>query len=253
IGGGVRYDIKVEAPGTLKIDNNLATLQARADLTLQGSYAAPVVLGRAEVDRGRVYFQGNTYAIRRGTIDLTNPTRVDPLFDIEAETRGHTYNITLKVNGTLQRVYPTLTSDPPLSTVGILSLLAGADESNIQTTQQLQSDIPGLAALGAASLAAGRLSEQIGLEKGAARLGLNRFSIDPYAVRGEGPTQPARMTLGKRVAPDLNIVYSQDLTGTNQERLVSVEYTLSDRLSLLVTQSQPDGYGFDLRLRHQVR
>jgi len=252
-GGGVRYDIKVEAPGTLKIDNNLATLTARADLTLQGSYEAPVVLGRAEVDRGRVYFQGNTYAIRRGTIDLTNPVRFDPLFDIEAETRVHSYNVTLKVNGTLQRVYPTLTSDPPLSTVAILSLLAGADESNVQGPQQVQGETQGLATFGAATLAAGKLSEQLGLEKGAARLGLNRFSIDPYQVRGEVSNTTARMTLGKRVGPDLNIVYSQDLTGTNQERLVAVEYTLSDRLSVLITQSQPDGYGFDLRLRRQVR
>src|SRR5262249_37361942 len=94
LGGGVRFDVKVQAPGTLKIDNNLATLQARADLTLQGTYASPVVLGRAEIDRGRVYFQGNTYVIRRGAIDFTNPQRFDPLFDIEAESRVRSYNVT---------------------------------------------------------------------------------------------------------------------------------------------------------------
>lgn len=252
LGGGVRYDVKVAAPGTLKIDNNLATLQARAELNLQGSYAAPVVLGRAEIDRGRVYFQGNTYVIRRGTIDFTNPQRIDPLFDVEAETRVHSYNVTLKVNGTLERVYPTLSSDPPLSTVGILSLLAGADESNVESALALQNESNKLAATGAYTLAAGKLSEQVGLEKGAARLGLSRFSIDPSVVRGEIGNPTARMTLGKRVTPDLNIVYSQDLTGT-QERLVAVEYTLSDRLSLLMTRSEPGGYGFDLRLRRQVR
>jgi hypothetical protein len=252
LGGGVRYDVKVTAPGTLKIDNNLATLQARADLTLQGSYAAPVVLGRAEIDRGRVYFQGNTYVIRRGTIDFTNPQRLDPLFDVEAETRVRSYNVTLKVNGTLERVYPTLSSDPPLSTVGILSLLAGAEESSVESAQALQNETKELAATGAYSLAAGKLSEQVGLEKGAARLGLNRFSIDPTVVRGEIGNPTARMTLGKRLTPDLNIVYSQDLTGT-EERVVSIEYTLSDRLSVLVSQSQRDGYGFDLRLRRQSR
>ena len=252
LGGGVRYDVKVTAPGTLKIDNNLATLQARADLTLQGSYAAPVVLGRAEIDRGRVYFQGNTYVIRRGTIDFTNPQRLDPLFDVEAETRVRSYNVTLKVNGTLERVYPTLSSDPPLSTVGILSLLAGAEESTVESAQALQNETKELAATGAYSLAAGKLSEQVGLEKGAARLGLSRFSIDPTLVRGEVANPTARMTLGKRITPDLNIVYSQDLTGT-LERLVTIEYTLSDRLSVLVTQSQRDGYGFDVRLRRQSR
>jgi translocation and assembly module TamB len=252
LGGGVRYDIKVDAPGTLKIDNNLATLQARAELNLQGSYAAPVVLGRAEIDRGRVYFQGNTYTVRRGTIDFTNPQKLDPLFDVEAETRVRSYNVTLKVNGTLERVYPTLSSDPPLSTVGILGLLAGLEESEVEVAQQVQSDVYKLASQGAATLAAGKLSEQVGLEKGAARLGLNRFSIDPNFLRGEGASSTARMTVGKRITPDLNVVYSQDLTGS-EERLVAVEYTLSDRLSVLLTQSQTGGYGFDLRLRRQAR
>ncbi|HUG53093.1 MAG TPA: translocation/assembly module TamB domain-containing protein [Vicinamibacteria bacterium] len=252
LGGGVRYDVKVLAPGTLRIDNNLTTLQARAELTLQGTYETPVVLGRAEIDRGRVYFQGNTYVIRRGTIDFTDPRRLDPLFDVEAETRVRSYNVTLKVNGTLERVYPVLSSDPPLSTVGILSLLAGAEESDVEFATQLQDDPQRLAAAGAATLAAGKLSEQVGLEKGAARLGLSRFSIDPSVVRGEVSNPTARMTLGKRITPDLNVVYSQDLRGT-EERLVAIEYTLSDRLSVLITQSQPGGYGFDLRLRRQSR
>jgi translocation and assembly module TamB len=251
LGGGVRYDVKVDAPGTLKIDNNLATLQARADLTLQGSYAAPVVLGRAEIDRGRVYFQGNTYTVRRGTIDFTNPQKLDPLFDVEAETRVRSYNVTLKVNGTLERVYPTLSSDPPLSTVGILGLLAGLEESEVEDAQTAQGEVRKLAGQGAATLAAGKLSEQVGLEKGAARLGLNRFSIDPNFLRADS-TSTARMTLGKRITPDLNVVYSQDLTGS-EERLVAIEYTLSDRLSVLFTQSQTSGYGFDLRLRRHAR
>jgi hypothetical protein len=157
------------------------------------------------------------------------------------------------VNGTLERVYPTLSSDPPLSTVGILGLLAGLDETEVEATQQVQGEVRRLAGQGAATLAAGRLSEQMGLEKGAARLGLNRFSIDPNFLRGEGGgNSTARMTLGKRITPDLNVVYSQDLTGS-EERLVAVEYTLSNRLSVLFTQSQTSGYGFDLRLRRQAR
>jgi translocation and assembly module TamB len=247
--GTLRYDVKVQVPGTLKIDNNLATLQARADLTLQGTIAAPAVLGRAEIDRGRVYFQGNTYVIRRGTIDFANPTKIEPSFDIEAEARIRSYNVLLKVNGTLDRVYPTLTSDPPLSTVAILNLLSGADEDEVQRTALVGSDR--VAAAGAASLAAGRLAEEFGLEKGAARLGLSRFSIDPAVVSSRGEltarTATARMTLGKRITPDLNVVYSQDLRGA-EERLIAVEYTLSDKLSLLLTRVDQD-YGFDLRLR----
>ena len=71
LGEALRFDLKVRAPGTLRIDNNLANLQARADLTLQGTATEPVLVGRAEVDRGRLYFQGQTYVIRRGVIDFT--------------------------------------------------------------------------------------------------------------------------------------------------------------------------------------
>lgn len=248
LGGGIRFDVKVRAPGTLRIDNNLATLQARADLTLQGTYDAPALLGRAEIDRGRVYFQGNTYVIRRGSIDFSNPRKIDPLFDVEAEARVRSYNVVLRTQGTLDHVTPTLTSDPPLSTVAILSLLAGADESEVERTSQLR-DRSELAATGAATLAAGRLSEQFGLERRASRLGLSRFSIDPtVGVRGEYRNSTVRLTAGKRLTPDLSVVFSQELRGSD-EHLLSLEYSLSDKLSLLLTRAAPGGLGFDLRLR----
>jgi len=248
LGGGVRLDVKVRAPGTLRIDNNLATLQARADLTLQGTSETPVLLGRAEIDRGRVYFQGNTYVIRRGNIDFANPQKIDPLFDLEAEARVRSYNVVLKAQGTLERVTPTLTSDQPLSTVAILSLLAGAEESEVERTSELR-DRSELAATGAATLAAGRLSEQFGLERRASRLGLSRFSIDPtVGIRGEYRNANVRLTAGKRITPDLSIVYSQELRG-NDEHVLSLEYSLSDKVSILLTRDTLLGLGFDLRLR----
>jgi len=249
LGEGLRLDIRVRAPGTIQVDNNLTTLWARAELTLQGTAEAPVATGRAEIDRGRIYFQGNTYTIRRGVIDFVNPRRTDPLFDIEAETTVRAYRVTLKVAGTLDRVYPTLTSDPPLSAVQILNLLAGGEQSAVASLTRSQADQAKLAAAGAATLAAGRLSEEVGLERQAERLlGLNRFSIDPSLVRGEVTNPTARLTVGKRLTSDLNVLYSVDLRGT-EERILIVEYTFSDRLSVLAILEDPGGVGFDLKIR----
>ena len=246
---GLNLDVHLRAPGTLRIDNNLASLYARADLQLRGTSDAPVLLGHAEVERGRIYFQGRTYVIRHGTLDFVNPARIDPLFDIEAETRVQSYRVSLQVGGTLERVTPTLTSDPPLSSLQILNLLAGADEATVAAMTSTRSNETQLAASGAATLAAGRLSEEVGLERGAEKLlGLDRFSIDPSLLRGNGQTPTARVTLGKRITPDLSVIYAQDLSGTG-ERLVSVEYILSDRFSILLTRSDPEGFGFDVRLR----
>jgi hypothetical protein len=256
---GAQLDLRVRAPGTVRIDNNLATLAARADLAIQGTTRAPVVTGRAEIERGRLFFQGRTYVIQRGALDFVNPQRLDPLFDIEAETRIRSYRVTLRVSGTLERVTPTLTSDPPLSSLQILALLAGQDESEVAnlTQAEARANQGNLAAAGAATLAAGRLSESVGLEREAERLfGLNRFSIDPSLLRGAGTTPTARVTVGKRLTPDLNVLYSQDLRGTD-ERILAVEYALTDRFSLLLTWSDPGtaktgverGWAFDVRIR----
>jgi translocation and assembly module TamB len=249
---GARLDLKLRAPGTLHIDNNLADLQARADLLVQGTISSPVVTGRAEVDRGRIYFQGRTYVIRQGILDFVNPQKIDPLFDIEAETRIRSYRVTLRVGGTLERVTPNLSSDPPLSSVQILALLAGGDETEVAnlTQAQAQANQGQLAATGAATLAAGKISEEVGLERGAEKLlGLNRFSIDPSLVRGATTTPTARLNVGKRITPDLSVLYSQDLR-SNDVRLLSLEYTLRDWLSLMLTREDPTGgFGVDVRFR----
>ena len=61
--------------------------------------------GRAEVDRGEVWFEGRRYLVSRGTVDFSNPLKIEPFFDVEAETRvrapGQTYQITLRVTGTM--------------------------------------------------------------------------------------------------------------------------------------------------------
>jgi hypothetical protein len=256
---GAQLDLRIHAPGTLHIDNNLATLSARAELALQGTTRAPVLTGRAEIERGQLYFQGGTYYIQRGTLDFVNPQRLDPLFDIEAETRVRSYRVTLRVSGTLERVTPTLSSDPPLSSLQILALLAGQDESEVANLTQTQArERQGLlAGTGAATLAAGRLSESVGLEREAEHLfGLNRFSIDPSLLRGAGTPPTARVTVGKRLTPDLNVLYSQDVRG-QEEKILAVEYNLSDRLSLLLTRTDPGtaktgverGWAFDVRIR----
>ena len=85
-------------PSTLRVNNNLLRPVASADLQLRGTYDRPLLFGRAEVDRGEVTFEGRRYRVTKGAIEFTNPTRIEPFFDVEAETRvrvpGQTYRVT---------------------------------------------------------------------------------------------------------------------------------------------------------------
>ena len=55
-------------------------------------------------------FEGRRYQVTRGSLDFTNPNRIQPFFDIEAETRvrvpGQTYRVTLRMAGTTERLQP---------------------------------------------------------------------------------------------------------------------------------------------------
>ena len=72
-------------------------------------------------------FEGRRYRISRGTMDFTNPARIEPFFDVEAETNvrvpGQTYRVTVAFAGTSEQLRPTLSSDPPLPTADVLALL----------------------------------------------------------------------------------------------------------------------------------
>ena len=149
-----------------------------------------------------------------------------------------TYRVTLKVNGTLERVYPTLSSDPPLSAVQILNLLAGAEESAVASLHS-----------GAdASRRAGRHRRRDARRRAASpsrsgssgrrqRLfGLNRFSIDPALVqrRRREPDRAPHRRQAHHARP-LRAVLARPAAARGAA-CSRVEYTLSDRFSVLLTQ-----------------
>ena len=105
-------------------------------------------------------FEGRRYLVTRGTLDFTNPVRIEPTFDIAAETQvrvpGQTYRVTLRATGTMQRLRPVFTSDPPLPAVG--DRLAAA---------RRRGDVAGRRSAGAA--AADRTEQQL-IQARAARL-----------------------------------------------------------------------------------
>src|SRR5439155_6476251 len=146
------FDIHILAPSTLRIDTNLVRMAASADLTLRGTYDRPVLFGRADVERGEVNFEGRRYRLTRGAIDFTNPTRIEPFFDVEAETNvrvpGQTYRVIVSGTGTADRMTPSLNSDPPLPPADLLALLFGesrrtqdADLRALQNPNEPRTDV----------------------------------------------------------------------------------------------------------------
>ena len=63
---GAQLDLRVRAPGHACASTTTSPPSPRAPTSrIQGTTRAPVVTGRAEIERGRLYFQGRTYVIQQ--------------------------------------------------------------------------------------------------------------------------------------------------------------------------------------------
>jgi autotransporter translocation and assembly factor TamB len=263
----LRFDLELHVPSTLRIQNNLARLVARAELQLRGTYDRPLLFGRAEVDRGEVTFEGRRYLVTKGTVEFTNPTRIEPFFDVEAETRvrvpKQTYRVIVRAAGTMDRMQPELESDPPLPTGDVLALLfsdvrrdvgtgGDAELRALQRPNERQTDI--LAAR-ATQLLASPVSQEVGRVVEQA-FGVDAFQltpslIDPYSQSTTGRVNPsARVTIGKRVSDRVYLTFSRSLSSSFNDQILLLEYDESDRLSWILSRNEDNTYAIEVRVRH---
>lgn len=130
----VSLDINICGPGssvglctpvdTLAVRNNIADVTATAELRITGTLASPNVIGDVTLEEGgTIKFQDVEYRVVRGTVNFQNPFRLDPYFDITAEARRGEYDLTVNLTGTLERIDSSVTSDPPIGDLTLLSLL----------------------------------------------------------------------------------------------------------------------------------
>jgi autotransporter translocation and assembly factor TamB len=264
----LRLDIQVLVPSTLRIDNNMAKLVAGADLQLRGTYDRPLLFGRADVDRGEVLFEGRRYLVTKGAIEFTNPSRIEPFFDVEAQTRvrvpGQTYQVTIRATGTMERLQPTLESDPPLPAGDVLALLfsdvrrtgsQGLADADLRALQQPNERETDLLTTAATRTLTSPISSEVGrvVEKtfGVDTFQLTPTLVDPYSQSTSLRVNPsARVTIGKRVSDRVYLTFSRSLSTSINDQILLLEYDESDRFSWILSRNEDQTYAIEVRVRH---
>jgi translocation and assembly module TamB len=265
-GGGLqqpvplRYDVRITAPQSLRIDNNVLRLVASADLQLRGTFERPTLLGNTEINRGDMLFEGRRYVVTRGSIDFNNPNRIEPFFDVEAQTRvrvpGDTYIVSLRAVGTPSRVTFDLSADPPLPELEILALLfsdVNPDRNvefrrfntDITPQQQLLRDRASRALTESVTSGVGRAVQQA--------VGIDTFQITPTLIDPNSQAarlEPgARLTIGQRLTDKVYLTYSRSQTSSTRNQIILLEYDQTDRLSWVLSRNEDRTYAIDVRVR----
>jgi translocation and assembly module TamB len=254
-------DLRVVQSEPMRVENNLIDAEMSIDdskdaFRLVGTDQRFGVLGRMSIRRGTVRLRNTAFAIRQGEITFDNATRVEPSFDVHADTEVRHNTSTGQVNwqigvhawGTPDSFRFALNSTPYLSEDDIALLLAvGVTQTELA---QLRSDVTGTAALEALATVTGVDKE---VQRALPAIDEVRIASE-YSQRSQR-TEP-QLHLGKRIADRVRL---DAATGLSESRDFStgVEYQISDKTSVgaaynnqtTTSASQLGDVGVDLKWR----
>jgi len=227
-------------------------VQFVANLRVRGTAGTPGVLGRINITQGQLVFFGTKYTVNQGMISFFDPLRIEPVLNVDLETKVQGVDVILSVTGPADNLKLAYRSDPPLQFNEVVSLLATgkaptsdpvlaahAPSTPPQSTEQMGES----ALLGQAiNPVAGRLSRVFGV---------TQLKIAPAFVSGSGLPQ-ARMTLEQQVTQNVTFTYQTDLTNAN-EQVVKVEWAVNRTWSAVLTRDENGIFAVDFFYKRKIK
>jgi translocation and assembly module TamB len=231
----VKLAVGVQSKQNLSARSSQVNLEGAVNLQVIGTASNPVVVGRTDLTSGELFFLNNRYALQRGIITFDNPNQTNPVLNVQVTTTVQQYNLTITLNGPVDKLTTTYTSDPPLATADVISLLYQGQTTEQAAAQGTSTD----------SFIAGQAASQVsgGIQKLA---GISSLQIDPL-IGGNNTNPTARIALQQRVTKNFLFTFSTDVSEPGAEQ-VAGEYQITPRWSVMVTRDQLGGVAVDGRL-----
>jgi translocation and assembly module TamB len=232
----MKLNVNLQSAGEFQATSSQVSLAGLMNLRLIGTAANPVIVGRADLTSGEMFFMNRRYEIQRAVMTFNNPNRTVPDLNVVVTTVVNQYNVNITLRGTPDRLETSYVSDPPLPPVDVINLIARG-----QTTEE-QAASPGN--LGANQLIASGLAGQVGgtLQK---LTGISSLQIDP-TIGGNNTNPGARLAIQQRVTKNFFFTFATDVTST-QDETVQLEYQFNPRWSASAVRDQYGNMGVDAK------
>jgi len=229
----LKLQIAVQSTSQLSAGTAQLGIEGSANLRIIGTASDPVVIGRADLTSGDMFFAKNQYHLERGLITFANPNQTEPVLNMLITTTINQYNLSITIRGPIEKLQTSYVSDPPLPPIDIINLIARG-----QTTTEGAPTSFGASEVLAAGL--GQVGNQVTKLTGIAGL-----QIDPL-IGGDNANPSARVGIQKRVTKNFIFTFSTDVTQPQSE-IVQGEYQLTKRWSVSVVRDQSGGFSMDGR------
>jgi translocation and assembly module TamB len=250
---GMQFDVRLESDPNFELQTSLTrNLEAEVDLRLRGTPLRPALVGTASVSAGEAEIFGNKYTVNRGDIRFVNPVKIDPILDMDLETKARGVTVNIGVSGTLQKLNVNYSSDPPMQPREIIALLAvGRTPSD---TAGLSPDQYSTSSSTLVEAGGGLISQAITAQL-SSRLqrffGASRVRIDP-TITGIDYLPQARLTVEQQVSKDITMTYITNLNRT-QEQIVQIEWDFSRQWSAVAVREANGLFGIDVQFRKRFK
>jgi translocation and assembly module TamB len=250
---GMQFDVHLLSAANFELRTSLTQdVQGAVDLQVRGTAGRPILLGSISVDEGQVELFGNKYTIDRGDIRFTNLVKIEPVLDVALETRVSGVTVSISLTGTINKLKANYSSDPPLESSKIVTLLAlGRDPSQIGSAASAQTAGQSANFVGAGG---GLLSEALA-EQASSKLqrflGASHVKIDP-TMTGIDNTPQARLTFEQQVSKDVTMTYITNLNYT-AEQIVRVQWDLNRNWSAIAVRDANGLFGIDVQYRGRFK
>ena len=220
--------LAVQSKGKLNANSSQVTLAGQANLQVIGTAANPVIIGRADLTSGELFYRNVRYQLERGVITFDNPNQTEPMMNVSATTTVEQYNLTLTLRGTFDKLMTSYTSDPPVATADIINLIARGKTTQEQNAASQSTD----------SMIASQVASQV--TSSIQRLaGISSLQIDPL-LGGNNQNPSARVAIQQRVSKNFLFTFSTDLSQPGTE-VVQGDYQLTKRWSVSLTRDEVGG------------
>ena len=243
----LHLDVHIVSTPELQVQTSLARVSGDVDLRVRGTPLRPVVQGRVNIVQGDVFFNGTRYHMERGDVSFTNPTRIEPILNMDLTAHIRDYDVTLGLHGPMDHMATNYRSEPPLPTSDIIALLAfgrtredlAAPVANPNFTETASSAILGQAI---SSVVSNRVQKLFGV---------SRIKIDPQV--GTATSNPtARVTIEQQVSNNITLTYITDVTQA-QQQVIQLEYNVNRNVSVVAVRDQYGVVAVDVRIRQRKK
>ncbi len=252
LASNMNLDVQVSTAPDVALQTSVTqSLQADANLRLRGTATNPALIGRINISQGEMVFFGNKYSINNGSISFFNPAKIEPVLNIDLETKARGVDVILTVSGPIDKLNVNYRSDPPLQFSDIVALLAtGRAPTNATLSSHDTGQSQNFQQLGASALIGQAIANPV-----AGRLqrffGVSRLKIDP-SLTGVTGSPEARLTIEQQVTPDILFTYITDVSSTSTQ-LIRVEWSFNRHWSAILIREENGYVGLDFAYKKRFK